>query len=684
MPPPPAPVASEPLDGLPNGHSDSASTSDARVVHSGYVYDPTMMQHKEIWRPDNNPNPEIPERILKIHDMLREGGILPRRMVQIHGRLATRSEVLLVHSEDLWDRVDAIQHMDTDMIMNSITYYDHLSLYVSEATTKCALLSCGGTIEAALAVATGRVRNAFAIVRPPGHHAEPEEHMGFCFFNNVAVATRVVQEETNCKRILILDWDVHHGNGTQRAFWDDPSVLYISLHRYDGGKFYPSGPFGSMEMVGEGPGRGYCVNIPWPEAGMGDAEYLYAFQQLVMPIAYEFAPDMVMISAGFDAADGDPLGGCLVSPAGYAHMTHMLSGLAGGKLCVALEGGYETKVIADSALAVARVLVGDAPPQLGPLVANETSTQAIWQCSLVLSRFWKSIVPKALEPPEEVDEPSFTVSEILKIHRQRHMYTTRGMLEVPLHDEMLHELYSGQLLITADILDNPGTVLVFVHDMGDLRVEFRSLGSYDVNIEHSYLVDTSDRVLKWAKERGWEMLDINVFPKPTTDEKEKKLSERKLGGLLEYVWDNYLQLSDCKNIVLMSYNMGATAIASLLRSRSVSSKVRALVHVLGFDSWPSVAGFSADTLDWFKANSLTLIPRGHPQAQLRKPLARLGEYAFYEESRLADLLKSAMPSIDAFLTSKLAPVAAASAGAAGDAGFDAGRMTNGDVPMAVA
>ncbi len=138
------------------------------------------------------------------------------------------------------------------------------------------------------------MRNAFAIVRPPGHHAEPTEHMGFCFFNNVAVAAREVQRQGLAKKVLILDWDVHHGNGTQRAFWDDPNVLYISIHRHDGGKFYPSSDFGALDMVGEGEGEGKSVNIPWPGPGFGDGDYIYAFQKIVMPIAYEFAPDLVI------------------------------------------------------------------------------------------------------------------------------------------------------------------------------------------------------------------------------------------------------------------------------------------------------------------------------------------------------------------------------------------------------
>ncbi|EEB90165.1 hypothetical protein MPER_11667, partial [Moniliophthora perniciosa FA553] len=285
--------------------------------------------------------------------------------------------------------------MTPQQIVDSEEYYEQLSLYVMQGTTRAACLSCGGTIEACLAVARGELQKAFAIVRPPGHHAEPDEHMGFCFFNNVAVAARVIQQTTNIKKILILDCS---------------------------------------------------VNIPWPEKGMGDADYLHAFHKVVMPIAMEFAPEMVIISAGFDAAQGDELGECLVSPAGYAHMTHMLSSLAGGRLVVALEAGYNIESSASSAIAVLKVVSRRAASALPPLTQVKRGRKTVWLVAKEQSKYWKSVDPKACEPREEVEAITFSIPEILKAHRQHYLYTEHGMMQVPLLGEELDKKFSSQII----------------------------------------------------------------------------------------------------------------------------------------------------------------------------------------------------------------------------------------------
>lgn len=226
---------------------------------------------------------------------------------------------------------------EDDELLTIEKHFD--SVYFNQLTWQSAMLSAGGAIETCRAVASRQLKNAIAVIRPPGHHAEENRPMGFCMFDNVAIAAKVCQidyKET-CRKILIVDWDVHHGNGIQQAFYSDPNVLYVSLHVHEDGRFYPAGPYGDHFHCGTGAGEGKNINVPWPTKGMGDADYMFAFQHVVMPVAYDFDPDLVIIAAGFDAAVGDQLGGCFVTPTCYAHMTHMLMSLAEGKLVVCLE-----------------------------------------------------------------------------------------------------------------------------------------------------------------------------------------------------------------------------------------------------------------------------------------------------------------------------------------------------------
>ncbi|KAG6876790.1 hypothetical protein C0992_011752 [Termitomyces sp. T32_za158] len=500
----------------------------------GFVYSSEMMSH---FSPTGHP--ETPQRISSIYNALTTNHHISK-MKLIPIRPVKKGEALLVHSEDHWDKVQAIKDMTDQEMANSADYYEQLSLYIMQGTTRAALLSCGGVIEACLAVARGELQKTFAIVRPPGHHAEPDEHMGFCFFNNVAVATRVVQQLTPIKKILILDWDVHHGNGTQRAFNDDPSVLYISLHRYEQGTFYPCGPFGGMQSCGEGPGLGYSVNIPWPESGMADADYIYAFQKIVMPIAMEFAPELVIISAGFDAAEGDDLGECHVSPAGYAHMTHMLAGLAGGRLVVALEGGYNLDSISRSALAVTSVLLGEAPEPLPSMVAGEEATETVFLVAREQSKYWKSVDPKACQPREGLEEISFSIPEVLKAHRQHYLYTQYDMMQIPLLTPELEKRFSTQISCTPDIFEN-NTMVIFLHEFGNLRVQLQSSATLNVEMERSYLLDFSKELLTWVKKEHFSLLDANLFPKPVSNISRMKASEDFGKDILIYLWDNYVQ-----------------------------------------------------------------------------------------------------------------------------------------------
>lgn len=193
-------------------------------------------------------------------------------------------------------------------------------------------------------VISNKLDNGFAVIRPPGHHAEPGLAGGYCVLNNVAVAAAYAREKLGVKKVLIVDWDVHHGNGTQRCFIDNPNVLYFSVHRYHGGNFFPFQQQGGPSSVGNGPARGFNINVGWNDKRMGDDEYLVVWERLLMPIAKEFNPDLVLISAGFDAAAGD-MGECDVTPECFGRLTRRLKSLAGGRVVCALEGGYVRSVL---------------------------------------------------------------------------------------------------------------------------------------------------------------------------------------------------------------------------------------------------------------------------------------------------------------------------------------------------
>ena len=251
------------------------------------------------------------------------------------------------------------------------TYYNKHSSFLAE-------LAVGGLIDLAVEVMEERVNNGVAIIRPPGHHAECHKMMGFCLYNNVAVAANVIQKKYKNK-ILIVDWDVHHGNGTQNIFYNSEKVLYFSIHRSDNGDFYPG--TGMVEEFGAENGLGFNVNVPLPGPNLGDHEYIAVWEKILLPIARQFKPDLVFVSAGFDAALGDPLGKMEVTPACYAYMTRSLLEATNGKLIIVLEGGYNLTAISASMKMCVHALLGDsvsAPFLDYPTISRATNRKKIF------------------------------------------------------------------------------------------------------------------------------------------------------------------------------------------------------------------------------------------------------------------------------------------------------------------
>jgi acetoin utilization deacetylase AcuC-like enzyme len=291
---------------------------------------------------------------------------LSSRLRQIEPRYASVDDLTVYHTLDYIERVQALCAEGGGETGEGAP--------AGPESYEVALLAAGGCMAAVDAVLSGTVRRAFANVRPPGHHAMSDKGMGFCIFNNVVIAARYAQRAYGIERVMVLDWDVHDGNGTQDAFYDDPAALFFSLHQ-DG--LYPA-IYGSLDQRGVGAGEGYTVNMPLP-AGCGDAAYLAAFEQVVLPIAHAFQPQLVLVSAGQDASTLDPLGRMCVTSEGYRRMTQAMIDLAethaGGRLVIVQEGGYSELYAPYCTLGIIETLAGERTGIAEPLTIERLSQQ---------------------------------------------------------------------------------------------------------------------------------------------------------------------------------------------------------------------------------------------------------------------------------------------------------------------
>jgi acetoin utilization deacetylase AcuC-like enzyme/formylglycine-generating enzyme required for sulfatase activity len=312
------------------------------TTKTGFVYDDVYLSH------ETTPgHPERPERLVEIIKRLKTEGLYSQ-LVELKPAPAPLEWIRTVHSPDYIHRAER-------SCADGAGYLDSLDTPISPKSYEAAVMAAGGVLAAVDAVMEKKVTNAFCAVRPPGHHAIKDQAMGFCIFNNVAIGTRYVQKKYGLPNVLIVDWDVHHGNGTQAAFYDDSTVLYFSVHQYP---FYPGS--GSEAEKGSGKGLNHTINVPLP-AGSGDNVYLDAFTEKLRPSALAFRPDFVFISAGFDAHENDLLGGMKVTAEGFAQLTEIVKAIAQnccqGRLVSVLEGGYHLGGLAASAEAHIRVLM---------------------------------------------------------------------------------------------------------------------------------------------------------------------------------------------------------------------------------------------------------------------------------------------------------------------------------------
>ena len=314
------------------------------------------------------PGESHPERPERIQALLNLAGALDKQMFELASpRAATRADVEYTHGADHVRLVESTsKHNRYALDGDTITCRDSFGV---------ALLAVGGFLTLLDAIASKQSSNGFALVRPPGHHALRDHAMGFCLFNTMAIGAEYLKRVYGAKKILIMDWDVHHGNGTQAAFYDDPTVLFISTHQFP---FYPGS--GAVNETGVGAGEGFTLNVPLP-AGCTDAEYLQVFQDIVVPAAEKFQPDWILVSAGFDPHRRDPLGGMNVTEEGFGAMARLLLTLANrfadGRIAFLLEGGYDLAGLRDSVAAVLAAMQAQVPPPAGHLPLAESRIEPV-------------------------------------------------------------------------------------------------------------------------------------------------------------------------------------------------------------------------------------------------------------------------------------------------------------------
>ena len=313
------------------------------------VYSEKYLEHKP-----SLGHPERPERLKAIVDALKRARLWEAQEVKvIEPKPAKREDIELVHDAEHIELVERLSKSERSLDGDTP---------VRKNTFELALLAAGGTIDAGRAVLSGEASNAFALVRPPGHHASRARGGGFCYFNNLAVMIERMKREFKLRRIFVLDFDAHHGNGTQDIFYEDPSVLYISVHQ-DPLTLYPGTGF--IDETGSGDGEGYTVNVPMPP-GSGDAEYAGAMEEIFVPLTEQFKPELFAVSAGFDAYADDPLTQLRLSTLAYGWLTRFVveqaERLCKGRVVFALEGGYVLDALAEGMVNVVKTLTSEKPP----------------------------------------------------------------------------------------------------------------------------------------------------------------------------------------------------------------------------------------------------------------------------------------------------------------------------------
>jgi acetoin utilization deacetylase AcuC-like enzyme len=347
---------------------------------TGIVRDSLYLEHKT-----GVHHVEVPQRLETVYNMLDKCQ-LKDTLTRIPSRLASLEEIEMVHDPHYVEKI-----MDT--AGEPLCYLDPDTV-TSERSCEAAFMAVGGVLEAVRSVLTGAVDNAFALIRPPGHHAEKNRQMGFCIFNNPAIAAEYARRQFGLKKILIVDWDLHHANGTQHIFEKTNQVLLFSTHRFP---FFPG--TGNFNEIGREQGQGFTINVPLPSQRT-DADFAQIFRKVLLPVALEFQPQLILVSAGFDTHYDDPIGGMRVTESGYAYLTDTILEIADktcqGKVVAVLEGGYDMGAMRKSAQAVLETMQNGITEDLKNKIEGSQKedlpvSKIIQDVILIHKPFWKSL-----------------------------------------------------------------------------------------------------------------------------------------------------------------------------------------------------------------------------------------------------------------------------------------------------
>jgi acetoin utilization deacetylase AcuC-like enzyme len=354
--------------------SEGQKIQEANKMKTGIVKDRRYMDHHM-----GNFHVETPQRLEVIYRMIDEK--ISFSLDKIEPRLATKEELTLIHTSGYINMV------------KSTAGKEHVQLDPDTSTSAkswdVACLAAGGVLNAVDSIMEGKIQNGFALVRPPGHHAEASKAMGFCIFNNIAIGAAHLIKKHGLKRILVMDWDLHHGNGTQNSFYDSAEILYFSTHQFP---HYPGS--GHWNEVGEGKGEGFTINVPL-RAGMAAGDYLHIFRKILRPIVSAYKPEFILVSAGFDIYEGDPLGGMLITKEGFGALAAELLDLAAEfsqkRLLSVLEGGYDLQGLQDGVEHVLYQLAGKgSKPAIEPTLSSATA-QALAPVIEIQKKYWPSV-----------------------------------------------------------------------------------------------------------------------------------------------------------------------------------------------------------------------------------------------------------------------------------------------------